>query len=202
MYKKFAVSIQVEKLLMHNGQLSDPMNPYAKAMKAISSKRQKTDADLEQLANIEFEAGLYLDRNRNVIIPGRVFESVLVEGARRSKEGKLALAGSIVENDAIITYDGGPLSVDDLIKSPDHRLTVSAKIGTSRVMRTRPMFHNVKADFEISLAGEAANGDQLRRWIVDAMNMVGLCDWRPRYGRGRLVSFVEVAAPIELARAA
>lgn len=202
MYRKFSVVVEIEKLLMHNGQLSDPLNVYAKAMKAISSKRQKTEADMEQLANIEFEAGLYLDRQRNVIIPGRVFESVLVEGARKSKEGKLALAGSIVENDAIITYEGGPLSVEELVKSQDHRLTVSAKVGTARIMRTRPLFCGVKATFEVSLSSESANADQLKRWVVDALNVVGVCDWRPRYGRGRLVSFVEIAAPIELARAA
>ena len=37
------------------------MNKFAKAMKAITSKRKKTDEDYIELARLEFFGGLYAD---------------------------------------------------------------------------------------------------------------------------------------------
>ena len=42
--------ISVAPLLCHNGQLADPLNDLVRQMKKISGKREKTDADLEELA--------------------------------------------------------------------------------------------------------------------------------------------------------
>jgi hypothetical protein len=165
-------------------------------MKEISGKRKKTDADHEQLALIEYEAGLYLDSKKQVIIPGRIFEAAIAEGAKIAKEGKLCLSSVIVENDAVITYDGGPLSLDELKVSDDHRLVVPVRVGQARIMRTRPMFANVEAKFVVSLATEIANPAQLKRWIEDCLNLKGLGDWRPRYGRGYLLAFEEMKAPV------
>ena len=90
-YKQYLVELAGDSLIMHSGQTADPLNHFTKALKEISSKRKKTDADFEAMANIEYQAGLYLNKNREVIIPSRVLESVLVEGAKKSKEGKIAL---------------------------------------------------------------------------------------------------------------
>lgn len=48
-------------LLTHNSQLSDPLNPWSKKLKSITSKKKKTDADHEEAARIEWKGGLYLD---------------------------------------------------------------------------------------------------------------------------------------------
>jgi hypothetical protein len=193
--KQYTVSIHLHKMLMHNAQTADPTNVFAKAMKEISGKRKKSEADHEQLALIEYEAGLYLNRNREVILPGRLFEALIAEGAKVSKEGKSALAATIVENDPTITYDGGPLTVEELKKSADHKLVVPVKVSTSKIMRTRPMFENVKATFIVALQTELANPAQLKRWVEDGLNQRGLGDWRPRYGRGAVTAFEEVKVP-------
>lgn len=196
MYAQFKASILLADLIMHNGQTADPLNPYAKAMKMISSKRKKVDADFEALAEIEYEAGLYLNPSREVVLPGRLFESMIAEGARKSKEGKLALSGTFVDNDPVIAYDGGPKTLAELKASPAHRLTVNVRVGQAKVMRCRPIFRNVSADFLISLNTDVANEAQLRKWIEDGLNLVGLGDWRPRHGRGSLTRFERVSAPL------
>jgi hypothetical protein len=101
-YLQYECELSGDSLIMHNGQTADPLNSFSKAMKEISGKRKKTDADFEALANIEYQAGLYLNAKGQVIIPSRVLESVLVEGAKKSKEGKLALSGMFVDTDAIL----------------------------------------------------------------------------------------------------
>ena len=52
--------IGASPLLHHNGQLADPLNPHAKAMARVSSKRKKTEADHAELSDLEFMGSLYL----------------------------------------------------------------------------------------------------------------------------------------------
>ena len=47
----------VSPLLLHNGQTANPLNKYARQLKAVSGKRNKTDEDFEAMAKIEFLAG-------------------------------------------------------------------------------------------------------------------------------------------------
>lgn len=47
----------VAPLLQHNGQTTDPLNPFSRAMSEISSKRKKTEADHRERDRLEFLAG-------------------------------------------------------------------------------------------------------------------------------------------------
>ena len=193
-YKQIVVSVEIPALIMHNGSLADPLNPVVKAMKELSSRRKKSDADIQKLADLEYRGSLYLDKkNEKVVLPGRLFEAMIAEGARKSKEGKIALSSTFVDNDPIIAYDGGPLTIDELVASPDHRLVVPVRVSTSKVIRTRPIVHNVVAEYQVSLNTDLANEAQLRRWIDDGLNQVGMGDWRPRHGRGVVTGWADAS---------
>jgi len=198
-YTQYEVELAGDSLIMHNGQTADPLNPFSKAMKEISGKRKKTDSDYEAMANIEFKAGLYVDAKNNVIIPSRVLESVLVEGAKKSKEGKLALSGMFVDTDAAFSYEGYPMTIDELMDSPEHRLCVAVRVGMAKVMRTRPHFKDWTACFKVSLNTDVANENQLKRWVDDAGAYVGIGDWRPRHGRYEIVNFAMAKKPLKRA---
>jgi hypothetical protein len=196
-YTQYEVELTGDSLIMHNGQTADPLNPFSKAMKEISSKRKKTDTDYEAMANIEYRAGLYLNKKNEVIVPSRVLESVLVEGAKKSKEGKLALSGMFVDTDATFTYDGGTMTVDQLVESEDHRICVAVRVGMAKVMRTRPHFKDWSAKFKVSINSDVANEAQLKRWVEDAGSYVGIGDWRPRHGRYEVKKFAAVKMPLK-----
>jgi hypothetical protein len=137
-----------------------------------------------QRANgLEYEAGLYLDSQKRVILPSKLLEAAIVEGAKCDKEGQLALAGLYVDTDAVLEYEGGPLAVADLIESDAHRLVAGVTVGQGTVMRTRPIFKNWRATFLVSLNPESANERQLQQWVQKCGSVKGLCDWRPRHGR-------------------
>ena len=196
-YLQYECELSGDSLIMHNGQTADPLNSFSKAMKEISGKRKKTDADFEALANIEYQAGLYLNNKGQVIVPSRVLESVLVEGAKKSKEGKLALSGMFVDTDGILEYEGGMMNVKELVASPDHRICVAVRVGMAKVMRTRPHFKNWKTKFRVSINEQVANEAQLKRWLEDAGSYVGIGDWRPRHGRYELENFTAVRQPLK-----
>jgi hypothetical protein len=196
-YLQYECELSGDSLIMHNGQTANPLNSFSKAMKEISGKRKKTDADYEAMSNIEYQAGLYLNSKNEVIIPSRVLESVLVEGAKKSKEGKLALSGMFVDTDAILIYEGGPMNIKQLMESPEHRICVAVRVGMAKVMRTRPHFKDWTAKFKVSVNEQVANEAQLKRWLEDAGSYVGIGDWRPRHGRYEMLSFKAVRQPLK-----
>jgi hypothetical protein len=46
-------------MLMHNGRLANPIDPWTRQLKALTSKRKKTDEDILQIAQVEARAGCW-----------------------------------------------------------------------------------------------------------------------------------------------
>lgn len=169
-------------LLMHNVRLANPLDPIARAMKETSSKRKKTDEDHERLARLEFEGGLYID-DTGPYLPGANIEKCLVEGARVTRQGKQVERGLfVIDNEVALVYDG-PRTADGLWADESFRSLMSVKVGTSRVTRCRPMFRSWVLEANAEMDGAQLNLGTLQAIAIDAGAMVGLGDYRPRYGR-------------------
>jgi hypothetical protein len=184
-------------ILLHNGQTADPRNQYAKAMKMISGKRKKTDADLDQLAKVEWFAGLYLgklpDGSVTTVLPSHVLESAFIAGAKKSKRGVQTKSGLFVDSQAVLNFEGKPEgqldetalkdSLDALYEAGQHHLTVGVKVSTSKVMRTRPKFSGWSAECQIEFDDAVMTFADVQEVIEDAGRLVGVGDWRPKFGR-------------------
>lgn len=174
------------ELLMHNGQTADPLNDYSKRMKEISSKRVKTDQDYEDMARIEFMAGLYLDEKHHPCIPGMILEAAICGrggAAGKAKARKQATAGIFVEGTFPLEYDG-PTDPEEMFENDSTKHVGPVRVQTSKVIRTRPMIPMPwAADVEITYNDRLVNERQVADWLVTAGEEVGLMDWRPRYGR-------------------
>ena len=168
-------------LIMHNGQTADPTNKWSKLMKQISSKRAKTDADYEELARLEFMAGLYLDEN-GPVIPAYVVDAVIINGAKKSKEGMTAKTGCFCTEHAKLEY-AGPRTPDELWADERFRMSAIVRVMNARVSRTRPVFQEWSAVITLNIENTVANVARVDQWLVDAGTLVGIGDWRPQHGR-------------------
>jgi hypothetical protein len=187
----------VSPLLCHNGQTADPRNTYAKAMKAISGKRKKTDADYDEMARLEWLAGLYRikvkDRdsgasNEDIVIPDYVIESTIIGGAKKSKRGPQAKCGLFFTEHASLQFDGKPDEITDetlaeMFASGNFTHTIGVKVGMSKVMRTRPIFRNWSLSATCQYDPDVLNQRDIEEMASDAGKLVGLGDWRPKHGR-------------------
>ena len=169
------------QMIVHNGQTADPLNKWAKALKQISCKRKKTDADHEEMARIEFYAGLYIGKD-GPIIPARNVDSMLVNAAKKNREGQAAKSGVFCLRDATMEYDG-PRVVEDLWADERFRHVAIVRIGTARVARTRPVFSEWTAKVQVQIEDTVVNPKQIDDWFHVAGTQVGLGDWRPQHGR-------------------
>ena len=183
MYKPLHFAITgMAPLLMHNGQLADPLNDIAKKMKAIAGKRKKTDADFEELAKLEFLGGLYLDDKERPVVPGELIESMLAESAKSQRMGKQFKAGVICDGAWSLLYDG-PKNADSLWENKGFRDTRGVRIGQNKVMRTRPVFMKWSLKFTVQFLDDVMNEAQVREILTHAGRLVGIGDYRPKFGR-------------------
>lgn len=168
-------------LLMHSGRLADPSNEIVKAMKTISGKRPKTEADHEELARLAFLGGLYMNEN-GPVIPAPNIRATLIAAARKSREGKLAESGLFILNPAELEYEG-PRDPDEMWEDGSFTSRHMVSIQRNKVARIRPEFHDWEADVTIEYDDEIVSEDQLDKWFDVAGRVIGFCDWRPLHGR-------------------
>lgn len=178
---KFRITGEVP-LLMHNGQLADPLNKWSKAMKAVSGKRKKTDSDHEEMARLQWYGSLYL-LDGKPCLPGEVIEATFINAAKKSKLGTQAKMGVFCPGNYPLHYDDEHDSIDDLWNGNNHRHTCMGVINRNRVPVTRPMFTGWSVDCEIVYDDEVLNEREMWTILETAGRYIGLCDWRPRYGR-------------------
>ena len=88
----------------------------------------------------------------------------------------------MVLDDLRLAYDG-PKDPRALCDDPRFRLRCGVRVGTSRVMRTRPRFPAWAADLAVDYLPSLLNEHDVRRFVVVAGEQVGVGDWRPRFGR-------------------
>lgn len=178
----------VAPLLMHNARLANPIDEIVRQIKQITSKRKKTDTDLEELARLEFLGGLYLDEKGRPAIPGECIEGTIRDGAKKTRKGKDVQCGVLSDGVWPLEYDG-PKDQHKLWADPRFRDYRGCKVNNGIVMRMRPRFGDWALTFRLAYHPEVVSPSSLEEWVRTAGQFVGLCDFRPKYGRFNVESF-------------
>jgi hypothetical protein len=175
----------IRPLVMHNGELADWKNPIPQRIKEIVSKGTKklTEADFEERDRLEWEGGLYWDTD-GPVIPADNIERCIRLGAQKSRLGKDVVACVFCTLPAIpLKYDG-PKTRDQMYADPRFVLRKGIVINKARIIRVRPMIPTSwSLEFELEFDATIINPKALMRAMVDAGSLIGLGDWRPKFGR-------------------
>jgi hypothetical protein len=168
---------------MHNARLANPLDPAAKEVKKYTSKRKKTDEDYATLAQLEHLGGLYFDGDLGPYIPGENVMRCLVDGAKLTKQGTSVTRGVFIKDDMCPLAYAGPRTPEELWDQGFKHMA-SVKVGTQRVMRCRPWFPE---GWTLEAMGTVDSAvmelEDIRTIITNSGLMIGLGDWRPRFGR-------------------
>ncbi|MEO3922661.1 hypothetical protein ABGB07_02080 [Micromonosporaceae bacterium B7E4] len=172
-------------LLMHNVRLASPLNAYAKQLKALNSKRVKTDEDRLAVARVEFEGSLYFDDEVGPYVPGPNLLASLVEGGRLTKAGKKIERGVNVDDLIMPLIYRGPRDVESLwgggeSEYVDLRTVV---VQRNKVDRCRPIFREWAFEAEILLDPAVIDLAEFTDVARNAGGMAGIGDYRRMYGR-------------------
>ena len=172
-------------LLMHNARLSNPLDPAAKAIKKVSGKRNKTEDDHAEMAHLEFIGSLYYDPDAGPFVPGDNIWRALYDGAKKSKRGVKVKEGLLITTDVnpLAGYGGPGRRWTRLVggrELPALRVSEGREV---RVTRCRPMFRTWKVEADGMLDTNVLDFAELEQIAETAGLLMGLGDWRPRFGR-------------------
>jgi hypothetical protein len=176
----------IRPLLMHSGRLCDPRDEHTKRLKAASKQRNKSDDDHEHTSRVEFDGSIYHDPKLGPVIPADNLQAMIERGATRRKLGKIFKAHVSVEppeGEGYALEYSGPRDIEGLWSRPEFVFTKGARVGQSRVIRTRARFPRWKCTFLVEVLFDGVTAQQLEQAIADAGVYEGIGDWRPRYGR-------------------
>lgn len=188
MLKTIKVRIEsIAPMLMHNGMMADPLNPQMADMKEVSKKRNKTDADHMTMARLEWYAGLYTDNGR-VVVPAINIERCVIMGARKARKGKEVESGFIVVGDSIpLEFPDEDMSIDELYQSGKYEFRCLVSVQKAKIARVRPRFNEWALNFDAQFDDEVINEKDILTAIETAGRLIGLGDFRPRFGRFAVV---------------
>lgn len=176
---------------MSNAEMIDHTNPATRRIKEISAKGSKkiTDSDREEMAFAEWKAAMYWRDGSGFYLPSDNIEKTIREGASKSRLGKLAEAASFVSEPEVpvITKDPYPKHQEKLYKQPEYQLRkpvrVPPKTG-ARIMKVRPMVPTGwSIEFTLEYDDSVINQNDLVKAMNDAGALVGIGNWRPKFGR-------------------
>lgn len=200
------------ELLMHNSRLANPMDATTKELSAAWAvyKRDKTDEAFEELCKAEFIGSIYHDESGNPVIgpyypTDNLHSALKAAGAKIVKKGRTTFKNIVAaallpgEQDVNpLTYAApgrgqqAPRGLAELWASPFYRDTRPVRVGSSTVMRTRPVFRDWAFEVPFQLDTELLDIPDLQRILNVAGQVIGLGDWRPAKGgrRGRFTATV------------
>lgn len=174
-------------LMMHNGQLVNPLHPIVKQIKEITSKRIKTDDDHAQIAKLEFLGGMYHDAKIGPYLPGNMITAAIREGAKSQRKGLTVQRGLLILETKVKLEYTGPREPETMFAQEifvDIR-NVKNPGGNGRVMRCRPIFHAPwGCEFTLMFDPQLISPDELRGWAENAGKIGGFGDGL-RIGMGR-----------------
>jgi hypothetical protein len=190
----------VSPILMRSGaRLPNPLDPICKEMAKISGKRKKSDSDFQLLSDLEYLGSLYTTEPLDITINGdgvqcegggkvcvasEVIEATLIRAAKKSRMGETFKSGLIVDTNPILESPNLPTSVTALFaKRASWRDIRPVKVQRSTVMRTRPIFRDWSLIVSLQYMDDLITESQVKDTMTEAGQIIGICDYRPKYGR-------------------
>ncbi len=185
-------------LILHNGWLANPLGKFSRAIKEITSKKNKTEADHILIANLEWLACWYYEDGQiefalssnevvagdhgELILPREVLWAMLVNGAKKNKLGMQFKSGVFVERDAPLEFNG-KADMASMMADANFRIVTLEKVGTAKVVRTRPYIKQWSVTFIATYDDTVVNKSHIEQSLDMGGRLVGLCERRPSYGR-------------------
>jgi len=168
---------------MHSDRFANPLDPLTKAHKELTSKRKKTDDDHIAIARSEFIGGCYWRKDRDFFLPAQNLNACLIAGAKLQKLGVKFKQGVMVLEDELTFHGLEKKTPEQLWENPDFVDCRGVKVGTAKIMRYRPILRSWSLSATISVNEDVVNISEVKKAAQDAGALIGLGDYRPRFGR-------------------
>ncbi len=173
----------IRPMLMHNGRLANPIDPWTRELKALTGKRRKTDEDLIAMMRVEARGGAYETPDGLLAYPTENVWRCLFDAAKAFKRGE-DVKRALVHDGAIVPLlvNGDEVAVDEFLADPEHIDYRPVRVQRAKTMRARPLVSDWSTTVHFELLTDVIDPRDLGPIIERAGRLVGLGDYRPTYG--------------------
>ena len=171
-------------MLQHNGRLANPLDPYTRKLRSITSQRKKTDDDLYAIMQIEARGSCWETDDGLLGIQNAAVWRSIYDAAKAFKLGEDVKRALHFEDTTVpLAIDGGKVTCDDYISDAAHIDYRPVKVSGRKTMRARPLIQpGWTSSHSMELVDSVIRVDDLGPVLERAGRLVGIGDWRPTYG--------------------
>ena len=186
------IKIHVEgttPLMLNNPQCINPMHPLAKALKALTSKRSKTDEDQMEILHLRFLASPYLNNKGQYIIPSQMIAKSIEAGARENKLGAKFQRSVIIQGDALLKFPENGCTPEELYQNHNEKYVDVRAVGVmkAKVITARMIIPEWSFDTQLSFDETQLNDSEIWNAINAAGLRYGVGTYRACYGRYKAI---------------
>lgn len=168
-------------MIIHNGRTANPLNIFSKNLKALTSKRKKTDDDTNEILALQWEASLYWSDTIGLYLPTENILAALLKACKIHKLGP-KISGFIFEEPIgfqIITNNH-----NDFVKlksDPSNKFVKAVSIQRAKTISCRCILNEWKLSFSCELDGSIITDSEAKTVIGSMSKRVGLGVWTPSH---------------------
>lgn len=177
-------------LIMNNGEAVDPENPFTIENKEIRKTKSKdiTPAQTARLKWLDWRASIYWDDDVGLYIPADNILKTIIEGARKIRAGKQAESTLIMDEEMIPIQCGKvPKTPEGIYERAEFKFLKMVRIPPrtgARMMKLRCVIPTGWVlEFPLTFDDSIMKPNDVKRANIEGGSLIGLCDWRPRFGR-------------------
>lgn len=179
--KCFVEIVGETPLLIHNGRTANPLDEFAKALKTVTSKRKKTEEDLEKILDIQWNSSLYWNDKIGLYMPVENLQAALFKACKKHKMGNSVSGFVFNEKLGFPILVEGHESLEALRANPAYRFVKAVTIQRSKTLSCRAMFNEWALNFNFSIDLGLLTEDDVKMILNTMTNRIGLGVWTPSH---------------------
>lgn len=170
-------------LMMHADTTVNPFHAITKEIKKLTSKRSKTEEDMLEIMKLEWRASLYFNERLGYYIPSNNIFATLWNAAKTKKFGVKFKQGIVITEDSKMIFTDSNLTPSQLFLKSEYQDIRSVVINRARICKCRPIFPEWTINVSLMVDESIIDEDQLDEILNIGGNYIGVCDYRPKFGR-------------------
>lgn len=171
--------VGITPMILHNGRTANPLDPYAKKMKALTSKRNKTDEDIEELLLVQWESALYWNDELGLHMPSENLYAAFYKAAKKFKLGVKCSAVSFPEPIGYPIKTENSTNFQALKADPQNKFIKTVVVQKSKTISCRPILNVWALDFGLEFETTTIDANEIKTILSCMAQRVGLGVWTP-----------------------
>jgi hypothetical protein len=177
--KMYVKIVGISPLILQNGRCANPLDIYAKKMKSLTSKRNKTEDDLHAILETQWEAGLYWDDQMGLYMPSENLYAAFYAAAKKHKLGNKCSGILFPEALGYPIVTENHMDLSKLREDKKTRFIKTVVVQRAKTVACRPIFHNWKINFELEFEKDTWDANEIKTVLQTLSTRIGMGVWRP-----------------------